>query len=89
MNLAADKIYSFAALRMNVFLSLSNNVFPYNRSEEDNDKEDLVNFINLQLILFKVLRRVYHSSLNVGQWRRKCEVDLISKSQLKIGFKQS
>ena len=89
MNLAADKIYSFAALRMNVFLSLSNNVFPYNRFEEDNDKEDLVNFINLQLILFKVLRRVYHSSLNVGQWRRKFEVDLISKSQLKIGFKQS
>ena len=74
---------------MNVFLSLSNNVFPYNRFEEDNDKEDLVNFINLQLILFKVLRRVYHSSLNVGQWRRKCEADLISKSQLKIGFKQS
>ena len=74
---------------MNVFLSLSNNVFPYNRFEEDNDKEDLVNFINLQLILFKVLRRVYHSSLNVGQWRRKCEVDLISKSQLEIGFKQS
>ena len=74
---------------MNVFLSLSNNVFPYNRFEEDNDKEDLVNFINLQLILFKVLRRVYHSSLNVGQWRRKCEVDLISKPQLQIGFKQS
>ena len=72
-----------------MFLSLSNNVFPYNRFEEDNDKEDLVNFINLQLILFKVLRRVYHSSLNVGQWRRKCEVDLISKPQLQIGFKQS
>ena len=74
---------------MNVFLSLSNNVFPYNRFEEDNDKEDLVNFINLQLILFKVLRRVYHSSLNVGQWRRKCEVDLISKPELQIGLKQS
>ena len=32
---------------------------------------------------------VYRSSLNVGQWRRKCEVDSISKPQLQIGFKQS
>ena len=49
----------------------------------------LVNSSNLQSILFKVLRRVCWSSLNVGQWRRKCEVDLISKPQLQIGFKQS
>ena len=53
------------------------------------DKGDLVNSSNLQSILFKVLRRVYRSSLNVGQWRRKCEVHSISKPQLKIEFKQS
>ena len=69
---------------MRVFFSLSNNVLPYKRVC---DKEDLVNSSNLQSILFKVLRRVYHSSLNVGQWRRK--VDSISKPQLQIGFKQS
>ena len=69
---------------MRVFFSLSNNVLPYKRVC---DKEDLVNSINVRSILFKVLRRVYHSSLNVGQWRRK--VDSISKPQLQIGFKQS
>ena len=81
-----DKTYSVVALRMSVFFVLSNNVLPYNRVC---DKEDLVNSSNLQSILFTVLRRVYHSSLHVGQWRRKCEVDSISKSQLQIGFKQS
>ena len=62
-----DKIYSIVALRMSVFFSLSNNVLPYNRVC---DKEDLVNSSSLQSILFKVLRRVYRSSLNEGQWRR-------------------
>ena len=81
-----DEIYSVVALRMSVFFSLSSNVLPYNRVC---DKEDLVNSINLQSILLKVLRRVYRSSLNVGQWRRKCEVDSISKPQLQIRFKQS
>ena len=36
-----------------------------------------------------VLARAYLSSSNIGQSRRKCEVDSISKSQLQIGFKQS
>ena len=75
---------------MHVFFSLSNNVLPYKRVC---DKGDLVNSSNVRAILFKVLRkvlrRVYRSSLNVGQWRRKCEVDSISKPQLQIGFKQS
>ena len=70
---------------MRVFFSLSNNVLPYKRVCD----KDLVNSSNVGSILFKVLRRVYRSSLNVGQWRRKCEVDLISKPQLQIGFKQS
>ena len=78
-NLSVDKIYSIVALRMRVFFSLSNNVLPYNRVC---DKEDLVNSSNLQSILFKVLRRVNRSSLNVGQWGRKFEVDSISKPQL-------
>ena len=84
-NLLVDKMYSAVALRMRVFFSLSNNVFPYNRVC---DKEDLVNY-NLQSILFKMLRRAYRSSLNAGQCRRKCEADSISKPQLLIGFKQT
>ena len=84
-NLSVDKIYSIVVLKKRVFFPLSNNVFPYNRVC---DKEDLVNSSNLQSILFKVLRRVHRSSLNVGQLRRKCEVDSISKRQLQIGFQQ-
>ena len=41
------------------------------------DKEEIVNSSNLQLILFKVLKRVYHSSLNLGQLKRKCEDDYV------------
>ena len=48
------------------------------------DKEEFVNSNSLQSVLFKVLRRVCLSLLNVGQWRRKCEVDSISKPQLQI-----
>ena len=57
---------------MSVLFSLSNNVLPYNRVC---DKEDLVNSSSLQSILFKVLRRVYRSSLNEGQnyWWKKLE----------------
>ena len=71
---------------MRVFISLSNNLLPYKRVC---DKEDSVNSSNVRSILLKMLRKVYRSSLNVGQWRRKCEVDSISKPQLQNGFKQS
>ena len=37
----------------------------------------------------KKIWSVCRSSLNEGQWRRKWEVDSISKPQLQIGFKQS
>ena len=70
---------------MSVFF-LSNNVLPYNRVC---DKKDLVNSSNLQSTLFKVLRRVDHSPLNKGQWRKKCDADSISKPELQIEFKQS
>ena len=59
-------------------------MLPYSRACAE---EDLVNSRNLQSILLKVVRRVYGLSLNVGQWRRKCQVDSISKPQLQIGFK--
>ena len=71
---------------MRVFFSLSNNLLPYKKVC---DKGGSVNSSNMQSILFKVLRRVNCSSLNVGQWRKKCEVDSISKPQLQMGFKKS
>ena len=37
----------------------------------------------------RVLRRVRLSITYVGQWRRKCAVDSISKPQLQNGFKES
>ena len=67
------------------FFSLSNNVLPYNRVC---DKEDLVNYSNLQSSLFKVFRRVDPTSLNEGLLRRKCEVGSISKPQLQTRFTQ-
>ena len=39
-------------------------------------------------MLFKVLRRVCLLSWNIGQWRRKWEVDSILEPQLQSGFKQ-
>ena len=52
------------------------------------DEENLVNSSNLQSI-FKVLRRVYCSSLNVGQWRRKCEVHLYLNHNCKLDLNNS
>ena len=62
LNLSVDEIYSIIVLIMSAFFSLSNNVLPYHRVC---DKEELVNSIILQSLLFKVLRRVYLSSLNI------------------------
>ena len=81
-----DKVHSIVALRMSVFFSLSKNILPCKRVC---DRGDLVHFKNLQLILFKMLRRVYRPLFNVGQWRRKCEVNSIYKPQLQIEYKKS
>ena len=40
-------------------------------------------------VFTRVLRRVRLSILYVGQWRRKCTVDSISKPQLQKGFKET
>ena len=71
---------------MSVFFSLSKNVLPYNRVC---NKEDFVNSSNLKSILLHLLKRVYLSSLNIGQWGRKCEKDSVFTPRLQTGFKQS
>ena len=71
---------------MSVFFSLSKNVLPYNWVC---NKEDFVNSSNLKSILLHLLKRVYLSSLNIGQWGRKCEKDSVFTPRLQTGFKQS
>ena len=51
-------------------------------------KEDSFVSINLQSILFRVLRRVILLSSNKGQWRKKWDVDSISIPQLQRGLIQ-
>ena len=43
----------------------------------------------LLLVFPMVLRRVRLSVIYMGQWRKKCAVDSISKPQLQNGFKES
>ena len=71
---------------MTVFFSLSKKVLPYNRVC---NKEDFVNYSNLKSILLHLIKRVYLSSLNIGQWGRKCEKDSVFTPRLQTGFKQS
>ena len=52
-------------------------------------KTKSVLFNRLQSILLSVLRRVYLSLVNNGQWRKKWVVDLIPWPQLGKGFKDS
>ena len=52
-------------------------------------KKELVNSSNLQSVSLNAPWRMYRLSLNVGEWRRKREVDSISKPELQIRFKKS
>ena len=52
-------------------------------------KTKSVLFNRLQSILLKVLRRVYLSFVNNGQWRKKWVVNSIPWPQLHRGFKDS
>ena len=73
------------ALRISEFVSVSNNVLP-NKITCVNEESPVSG--NLQSIFLKVLRRDCLLTLNMGQWRRKWDVDSTSKPQLQSGFKQ-
>ena len=75
------------ASRMNegVFFFKSNNELP---NSSVFIKEDSFFSINLQSILFRVLRRVIVLSSNNGQWIKKWDVDSISIAQLQRGLIQ-
>ena len=80
-NPLVERIYSIVALR-----TLSNELLPKRRV--------LIKTVSyrsrrLLSILSIELRRVCLSIIYVGQWKRKCAVDSIPKSQLQNGFKES
>ena len=55
-------------LRTCAFVSVSNKLLPYNR---DFVKKESIDYDILESMLFKVIRRLRLSSLNIGQQRRK------------------
>ena len=73
------------ALRTSAFVSESNEREPNKRVCV---KQESLDSNILESMLFKVLRRVCLLSWNIGQWRRKWEVDSILEPQLQSGFKQ-
>ena len=72
-------------LRTCAFVSVSNKLLPYNR---DYVKKESIDYDILESMLFKVIRRLCLSSLNIGQQRRKREVGSILEPQLMIKFTQ-
>ena len=72
-------------LRTCAFVSVSNKLLPYNR---DFVKKESIDYDILESMLFKVIRRLRLSSLNIGQQRRKWEVGSILEPQLMSRFTQ-
>ena len=84
-NLLVKRIYSIVALRTFVLASVSNELLPKRVLIKTGSQRSR----RLLSMFTRVLRRVRLSIIYVGQWRRKCAVDSISKPQLQNGFKES
>ena len=85
-NLLVERIYLIVALRTFVLASLSNELLPKRIVLIKTGSQKSRRLLSM---FSMVLRRVRLSVIYVGQWRRKCEVDSISKPQLQNGFKES
>ena len=85
-NLLVERIYSIVALRTFVLASVSNELLPKRRVLIKTGSQRSRRLLSM---FTRVLRRVRLSIIYVGQWRRKCAVDSISKPQLQNGFKES
>ena len=86
LNLSVERVDSIVASRTFVLASVSNELQPKRRVLI---KIGSQRFRKLLSIFTRVLRRVRISIIYMGQWRRKCAVDSISKLQLQNGFKES
>ena len=85
-NLLVERIYSIVALRTFVLASVSNELLPKRRVLIKTGSQRSRRLLSM---FTRVLRRVRLSVIYVGQWKRKCAVDSISKPQLQNGFKES
>ena len=85
-NLLVERIYSIVALRTFVLASVSNELLLKRRVLIKTGSQRSRRLLSM---FTRVLRRVRLSVIYVGQWRRKCAVDSISKPQLQNGFKES
>ena len=81
-----ERIYSIVALRTFLLASVSNELLPKRRVLIKTGSQRSRRLLSM---FTRVLRRVRLSIIYVGQWRRKCAVDSISKPQLQNGFKES
>ena len=86
LNLLAEIICSIVAMRTFVLASASNELLPKRRVLIKTGSQRCRRLLSM---FFMVLRRVCLSVIYMGQWRRKCAVDSISKPQLHNGFKES
>ena len=84
-NLLVERTYSVVALRTFVLASVSNELLPKRRVLIKTGSQRSRRLLSM---FTRVLRRVRLSIIYVGQWRRKCAVDSISKQQLQNGFKE-
>ena len=75
-NLLVERIYSIVALRTFLLASVSNELLPKRRVFIKTGSQRSTRLLSM---LTRVLRRVRLSIIYVGQWRRKCAVDSISK----------
>ena len=85
-NLLVERFYLIAALRTFVLASVSNELQPKRRVLIKTGSQRSRRLLSICPI---VLRRVRLSIIYMGQWRRKCAVDSISKLQLQNGFRGS
>ena len=85
-NLLVEIIYSVVALRTFVLAFVSNELLPKRRVLVKTGSQRCRRLLSM---FFMVLRRVCLSVIYMGQWRRKCAVDSITKPQLQNGFKES
>ena len=85
-NLLVERLYSIVALRTFVLASVSNELLPKRRVLIKTGSQRSRRLLSMFSI---VLRRVRLSIIYMGQWRRKCAADSISKLQLQNGFRGS
>ena len=85
-NLLVERIYSIVALITFVVASASNELLPKRKVSIKTGSQRSRRLLSM---FSMVLKRVRLSVISVGQWRRKCAVDSISKPQLQNGFKES